>query len=139
VTAVVLVDAGPLVALIDRRQRHHVWVSETLKRFRNPLVTCDAVITEATHLLEPGKTGCRALMETLERGTLTSKLELNPHVRRVSELMRRYADVPMSFADACLVRMTELHADVLLWTLDSDFRVYRRHGRQAIPTLMPPE
>jgi predicted nucleic acid-binding protein len=139
VTAVVLVDAGPLVALIDRTQRHHAWVAETIKRFRNPLVTCDAVITEATYLLEPGRPGCRALMDALERGTLTSKLELSSHVRRVSDLMRRYEDVPMSFADACLVRMTELHTDVLVWTLDSDFRVYRRHGRQAIPTLMPPE
>ncbi|MBA3503844.1 MAG: PIN domain-containing protein [Myxococcota bacterium] len=136
-TAVVLVDAGPLVALIDRTQRHHAWVSETIKRFRNPLVSCDGAIAEATHLLGPGKAGCRALMDMLERGTVTSVFELQPHVRRVSELMRRYQDVPMSFAAACLVRMTELHADVLVWTLDSDFRVYRRHGRQAIPTLMP--
>ncbi len=52
--------------------------------------------------------------------------------------MQRYADQPMSFADACLVRMTELHPDSMLITLDGDFRVYRRHGRQAIPLATPP-
>lgn len=78
-----------------------------------------------------------ALMESLERGMVRSAFELTSHLRRVRALMERYASVPMSFADACLVRMTEEHADVVVWTLDSDFRVYRRHGRQAIPTLMP--
>lgn len=51
--------------------------------------------------------------------------------------MRRYADVPMSLADACLVRMSELSDDASVLTLDSDFRIYRRLGRQAIPLLTP--
>lgn len=73
----------------------------------------------------------------IERGVVQSTFELTPHIKRVRWLMERYASVPMSFADACLVRMSELHTDVLVWTTDSDFRVYRRHGRQRIPTRMP--
>ena len=52
--------------------------------------------------------------------------------------MLRYANVPMSVADACLVRMSELVADCTVFTLDGDFRVYRRNKRQKIPVLMPP-
>jgi predicted nucleic acid-binding protein len=137
VTAVVLVDAGPLVALIDRAQTHHAWAVEIIKRFRDPLVTCDAVLTEATYLLKPRSSGCRSLIDALERGTVRSAFDSQAHMGRISALMRRYEDVPMSFADGCLVRLTELHSDVVVWTLDSDFRIYRRHGRQAIPTLMP--
>lgn len=134
---VVLADTGPLVALFDRRDKNHVWAVETLRHVKGPLVTCDSVISEATYHLGVGSSGCLSLVEMIERGLAQSSFELGPQVRRIRALMQRYASVPMSFADACLVRMTELHGDVLVWTLDSDFRVYRRHGRQAIPVLMP--
>ena len=55
------------------------------------------------------------------------------------ELLRRYRNVPMSLADACLVRLSELYGDCAVLTLDSDFRIYRRHGRQVIPVLAPPK
>lgn len=134
---VVIADAGPLIAVLDRKDPHHVWAVETLRTARSALVTCDAVLTEATHVLRRGVGKFGALLELVERGVVQSAFELQPHVQRVRSLADRYASVPMSFADACLVRMTELHSDAVVWTLDSDFQVYRRHGRQRIPTLMP--
>lgn len=135
--SVVLVDAGPLVAMFRVADRHHAWTIAVLRRLDPPFITCDAVLSEATYLLRPGTAQCRALIEAVERGLVRSAFELAPHVPRVRSLMDRYGSVPMSFADACLVRMTELHTTSVVWTLDSDFRVYRRHGRQRIPTLEP--
>lgn len=136
---VVVVDAGPLVALFDTRDEEHAWAVGTLKRLSVPIVTCDAVLAETCFLLSHDPNAVNALVESVERGLFRSAFELQPQVRRVRGLMQRYVSVPMSFADACLVRMTELHPDVHVWTLDSDFRIYRRHGRQAIPTIMPSE
>jgi predicted nucleic acid-binding protein len=63
--------------------------------------------------------------------------DLGNELERVVGLMDKYADVPMSLADACLVRMTESLADPVLLTTDTDFRVYRRHSRQTVPCVMP--
>ncbi len=73
----------------------------------------------------------------LERQLIVSDFSSQAHVNDITRLMRRYADTPMSFADACLVRMSELHSDCAVLTLDSDFLAYRRHGRQTIPSLIP--
>ena len=100
-------------------------------------MTCESVISETTFHLGPGTQHCQAFVEAVERGVVQSSFAVSPHIKRVRWLVERYASVPMSFADACLVRMSELHTDVLVWTTDSDFRVYRRHGRQKIPTRMP--
>jgi uncharacterized protein len=61
----------------------------------------------------------------------------NDDMESVLKLLQQYADVHMSFADACLVRMTETFSDPVVLTTDSDFRVYRRHSRQIIPYVMP--
>ena len=63
--------------------------------------------------------------------------DLNDEIEAVLKLLQKYSDVPMSLADACLVRMSEVFSDPLLLTTDSDFRVYRRHSRQMIPCLLP--
>lgn len=73
----------------------------------------------------------------LQRRSLRPAFDLSSHVPAVLKLMQKYADVPMSLADACLVRMTETHADSLILTTDADFRVYRRHSRQVLPCRMP--
>lgn len=64
-------------------------------------------------------------------------LVFEEYAAAVWRLPDKYRDLPMDFADGCLVRMTELHDDCVVWTTDSDFRVYQRHGRQSIPLLMP--
>ena len=133
-----LVDTGPIVALLNRRDRHHGWAVETLATIRPPLLTCEAVLSEAAYLLRRLSGGPEKAVELLGRGILAVPFRLEAEASPVKKLLARYGDVPMDLADACLVRLTELHGDCVLLTLDSEFRhVYRRHGRQAIPTLMP--
>jgi uncharacterized protein len=131
----VLVDAGFLVTLLSRRDRHHPWAAAEARRARAPWKTCDAVLSEAFHLLQ--QPGIAPLSRLLGRGALTPSFELRSHLERVLALMEKYGDVPMSLADGCLVCMTETLPDPLLLTTDRDFRVYRRHGRQVIPARFP--
>lgn len=133
--ASVLVDAGFLIALIERRENHHGWAASLSSRRPPPWHTCDAVISEAFYLA--GEIGFDSITTLLRTGALLSTFHAADSMQEVVQLLSKYADVPMSFADACLVRMTEIMPDPVLLTADSDFRVYRRHGRQIIPTVMP--
>jgi len=133
--ATVLVDAGFLIALIARRDSNHVWAAAQARRLPPPWTTCEAVLSEAVHLL--GARGAASLAEMLRRGAIVCRFQFAEDVEAVLKLLEKYTDVPISFADACLVRMTEtLNAPVVL-TTDADFRIYRRHGRQAIPCVLP--
>jgi predicted nucleic acid-binding protein len=132
---VIILDTGPIVALLNRRDAFHKWAREELARDRAPYVTCEAVVTEACHLLR--HEGCDLVIELGERGFFTTSFVLGSEWRHVRALVKRYADVPMSLADACLVRMSELDSSARVMTLDSDFRMYRRNGRQVIPMIAP--
>ncbi|MPY88691.1 MAG: PIN domain-containing protein [Luteitalea sp.] len=131
----VLVDAGFLVALLSRRDGSHRWAAVQAKRFPPPWRTCEAVLSETFHLLE--SRGESALVDLLRRRALIVAFGLDEDLERPLTLMDKYADVPMSLADACLVRMTETLADPILLTTDADFRVYRRHGRLTVPCVIP--
>jgi len=133
--ASVLVDAGFVIALLSRRDRHHRWAVAQAPGVPPPWKTCDAVLSETFHLL--GSRGRPALSALLRRGAVVPAFDLADELDRVSGLMQTYADVPMSLADACLVRMSETLADPLILTTDADFRIYRRHGRQVVPCMMP--
>lgn len=98
-------------------------------------MTCDAALSEAFYLLNPN--GPSELTELIKRGALSSAFHSNDGAVEVLQLMLKYEDVPMAFADACFVRMSEIFPDPILLTTDSDFHVYRRHGRQAVPCVMP--
>lgn len=133
-----LIDTGPIVAFLNRRDRHHGWAVETLSTIRAPLLTCEAVLSEAVYLLRRLAGGPERAIELVTRGVVTPSFRLEAEAPSVKKLLARYGEVPMDLADACLVRMTEVHGDCMLLTIDSEFRdVYRRHGRQAIQTLMP--
>jgi len=138
-TGPVLLDTGPLVAALNRRDRFHPWARSMLGVIRPPLHTCEAVLAEACFLLRGGQGGADAVLALVERGILAVEFPVSEHTASIRRLMGKYRDVPMSLADACLVRMSELHDGATLWTLDNDFRVYRRHRRQTIPLLMPSE
>lgn len=135
----VLMDTGPLVAAINRRDRFHAWAREQLGGIAPPILTCEAVLAEACFLLRDTPGGGAAILDLVEREILRVDFQVAAHVRSLTTLMAKYAGVPMSLADACLVKMTELHENSLLMTLDGDFMIYRRHGRRAIPVLMPPQ
>jgi len=131
----VLVDAGFLIALLSRRDRHHRWAAAQSPHLARPWKTCEAVLSEAFHLLGGG--GGPALAALLRRRALLPEFDLGQDLERVLKLMQKYADIPMSLADACLVRMSETVSDAVLLTTDADFRIYRRHGRQVVPCLTP--
>ena len=131
----VLVDAGFLVALLSRRDTHHRWAAAQAARHPAPWKTCEAALSEAFHLV--GADGTGALGDLLRRRAVTVAFDLGGHVEAVLRLMQKYADLPSSLADACLVRMTEVLADAVLLTTDADFRVYRRHSRQVVPCVTP--
>ncbi len=133
--ASVLVDAGFVVALLSRRDIHHRWAVAQAQRLGPPWSTCEAVLSEAFHLL--GRHGAPALGALLRRRAVIAAFQLDGDVEPVLRLMQKYAQTPMSLADACLVRMTETLADVVLLTTDADFRIYRRHSRQVVPCVMP--
>ncbi len=102
-----------------------------------PLATCEAVLSEACFLLRQLPGGSEAVLKLVQRELLALPFRLENEIAQVSKLLARYADVPMSLADACLVRMAELHAQSVVLTLDRDFKVYRKSSRQVIPTIMP--
>jgi predicted nucleic acid-binding protein len=135
----VLLDTGPLVALLDRRDTYHDWAKEQVAHIRPPMLTCEAVITEAFHLLRTLGEARLAILEMLGRKLLAVRFRLDEHHDRIKALLLRYGNVPMSLADACLVRLAETVSGSRLLTLDSDFRIYRLHGRQLIGLLIPPD
>ena len=125
------------MALLDRADLHHAWAVECFKMLRPPLITCESVLAETLHLLADLAPSVAALARLQRDGILGVDFEFEAHAPAVWRLVQKYSDLSMDFADACLVRMSELYTDCLIWTTDSHFRVYRRHGRQAIPLLSP--
>ena len=133
----VLVDTGPLVALLNRRERHHAWVKSFLDTVEPPIFTCEPVLSEVCFLLQDVNGGQDAVLELVARGILRSDFRLTAEIDSLRYLMKKFSDVPMSLADACLVRMTELDTQGVVLTLDSDFKIYRRNRRQVVPTISP--
>ena len=133
----VVLDTGPLVAFIDRRDRYHPWAVAQWNQIEVPLLTCESVISEAVFLLRGVPHGTRGVLDALERSGVSMPFRLQEELKAVARLMTRYRDIPMSLADACLVRMTELESRSIVLTLDDDFRVYRRNRRQPVPTITP--
>lgn len=134
---VVIVDAGPLVALFDPSERQHAWAKARFQNLHGSFVTCEAVLVEASYLLARARHGREALLSAWSRGSMSVNFDAETHKTELVRLLHQYRDVPMSLADACLVRMTELMPQAKLMTLDSDFRVYRRFGRRVIPLIAP--
>jgi predicted nucleic acid-binding protein len=133
----VIADTGPLVAFLNARDRHHAWARSELARLKPPIFTCEAVISEAAFLVQRLPGGPSAVLELVARKLVSVKPLLPAEAEEVLRLMQRYKNVPMSFADACLVRLSEMLPQPAIFTLDGDFSIYRRNGRQAIPLITP--
>jgi predicted nucleic acid-binding protein len=128
-------DTGFLVALWRGDDQDHAWAVATARAHPPPWITCEAVLAEADHLL--GRLGRASLRTACRRGAVRIVSVLPDDVESVIDLLDRYDDVPMSIADGCLVRMTEVLAGALVLTTDTDFKVYRRHSRKVVPVLLP--
>lgn len=133
----VVVDAGPIVAWLNGRDAQHEWAKGEFGRLKPPLLTCEPVLAEAAFLVQRSGGDPGAVLALVVKGVLRVAISLQDEAAHLHALMRRYHDVPMSLADACLVRLSELVDDVSVMTLDGDFRIYRRKGRQVIPIRAP--
>jgi predicted nucleic acid-binding protein len=133
--ATALADASFLIALVSERDSHHKWASAQAVEFPPAWQTCEAALSETFHLLGPR--GWPSVAALLQRGALLVRFGFTSEQNAVLTLMQKYREVPMSLADACLVRMAEILPDPIVLTTDSDFRIYRRHGRHIIPCVMP--
>jgi predicted nucleic acid-binding protein len=133
----IIVDTGPLVAYLDRSDRDHAWAKECFMQITRPLLTCEAVIAESLFLLRRGGIAPDGLFNLISRGLVVPDFSLVAEIQPIQHLMKTYRNIPMSLADACLVRMAEIHENSKVMTLDSDFVVYRKSRRKVIPLLRP--
>ena len=132
-----IVDTGPLVAFFDRAERNHAWAVERIRELDSPLLVCEPVLAEVMYLLGELPKAQDALFELLENGALRIAFQVEEHVPALRVLHRKYRDRPMSLADACIVKMAELFDTHRILTLDSDFAVYRKHGRKPLDLIHP--
>lgn len=136
-SARVILDTGPLVAYFCTNEVHHRWAVGKFSTFATPALVCEPVLAETCFLLARQGVPERRVLDLVERDVLRIGLRLDRETVTVANLLDRYHNVPMSLADGCLVRMAELFDQHRVCTLDSDFLIYRKHGRQPIELIMP--
>jgi len=130
-----ILDAGPLIAALNRDDEHHGWARDTLSRLSPPFHSCPEAIAEAAAMT--GRPA--AIVEMIQAGEIVLAFDLTAQSASVLALLKKYADREMDLADACIVRMTELTRNCRVLTVDrQDFSVYRRNGRELIPLIAPP-
>lgn len=135
-TRVTLLDTGPLVAFLSAGDQHHAWAADAFDALTGRLISCEAVISEASFVLARDRYRRSVVLELAERMGVEVQ-PLGHELRTLRQMMDKYATVPMSFADACLVRLADLHPSAVVMTCDADFRTYRRSNRRVINTVMP--
>ncbi len=131
-----VVDTGPLVAYFCANEARHNWAVEQFANLTPPLLTCEPVLTETCFLLARQQIAAWRLLESLFSGALRIALRLDAEAEAVRDLMSRYSNIPMSLADACIVRLAEI-SGLPVCTLDSDFTIYRAGGRKRLALITP--
>jgi len=132
-----IVDTGPLVAFLDRGERHHTWTAEQVRSLDAPLLVCEPVLAEAMFLLSGQAKAQDALYGLMANGALRIAFQIGEHLAPLRALHNKYRDRPISLADACVVRMAELFERHFVFTLDADFSVYRKNGREPLNLIFP--
>jgi len=133
----IILDTGPLVAFLNKRDNYHIWAEYQLGFVTNQIVTCEPVIAEACFLLKDTHKGQETVMELINRGLLKISFSIENEVEALTKLMKKYSDLPISLADACLVKMSEQTKNGVVMTLDSHFKIYKKNRVNVIPTIMP--
>lgn len=132
----ILIDSGPLIALFNRNDNYHAASVEFIQSNRSELVTTIASLTETLHLLNFNRNAQIDFLEWVHAGALIIEPITSDDLWRIKELIAKYSDLPMDFADACLVFLGEkLNVDVIA-TIDRDFDVYRIDGKRPFTTLI---
>lgn len=132
----ILIDTGPLVALLDKNDSHHERTKRILKDLPSPFLTCEPVIAEACHLI--AKVDPQNILKILlmgQRGFYEISFSLTTDYASLGDLVTKYKDHPVSLADLCLIRMAELHHEARILTFDSDFEFYRWGRNQRFQIL----
>jgi len=130
-----IADTGSLVAFANANDKHHRWAAQLAAGVTEPLLTCEAVIAETAFHLE----SAAVALAMLNEGLVALAFDCREHLVQLARLADRFADQKPDLADLCLVRMSELFPKLSVITIDrTDFQVYRRNKREAIPLLCPP-
>ena len=133
----VIIDTGPLVAFLNKSDFFHSWALTQFAQLNPPFFTCESVISEVCFLLRNTESGLQSTLSLLERELIQIPFNLDSEISTINNLIKKYKDVPISLADACLVRMSEQISDSTICTLDSDFKIYRKEKRKVIPVIIP--
>ena len=133
----VLLDTCPWVALLSRNDTHHLWAVQQFRQLTPPLFSCEPVVAKTCFLLACSGFDPVLVLQFIERGVVQLPFMLQNQITAVSTLFKRYDNVPASLADAVLIRLSKINDAPRLLTFDSDFHIYRRHGRQVIPLVTP--
>ncbi len=133
----VIIDSGPIVAFLNKEDKYHDWAITQFSRLNPPFLTCEPVISEVCFLLRHTDNGAQNTLILLERELIQIPFKLETEIRIIMKLIDKYKNIPMSLADACLVRMSEQIADSSICTLDSDFKIYRKEKRKTILVIAP--
>lgn len=131
-----IADTGFLVAFANRHDTHHDWAVRVAERVTTPLLTCEAVLSETAFHLE----SVPLVLAMISEGLIVPAFDCREHLPQLADLAKRYADRRPDLADLCLIRMSEIHPQHSVITVDrNDFQVYRRNKREAIPLVCPPD
>jgi len=137
----VIIDAGPLVALLSQKDAYHDWASETARALPNPFLSSEPAFTEACLLLQRENLPLDSLFALLEEQALLLAFDVQSESTALASLIRKFSSLPkgarMSLADASLVRLSEIHDRAAVFTLDRHFTIYRKHGRRQIRLIAP--
>lgn len=133
-----LIDAGPCIALFDRDDLYHEKIKAFLKNYKGRLVTSWAVVTEAMHMLDFDIHAQLDFLHWIERDALEIATIKKEHISRIIELSRKYADLPMDFADATLLVISEIEKIKEIITIDSDYYVYRNIRKEMLNNIFEP-
>jgi predicted nucleic acid-binding protein len=129
-----IADAGFLIALNSSDEAERAWARSALEKWSAPFITCEGALIEAAHLCSPA-----LIARLLQDGGFAVGFDLQEQIGPVRSLLDKYADQRMDLTDACVVRMSELFPDCHVFSVDGDFRFYRRFRDQPIPTVYPPD
>jgi len=131
-----VMDAGPLVAWFCPKDEHHAWAEKVFDELPMGVLVCEAVLAEACHLVAKDGVAPSKVLQLVEDNDL-SLISLAAEIPRIRDLPTCYADVPMDFADACIVRLAEIHPTASVCATDGDFRIFRRLRCEPIPLIAP--
>ena len=133
----IIIDTGPIVSLFSNRDQWHNWTERFFDTLDIPMITCQAVLTESLFLMHRNNVQSDELFSFIKKGILIIENFNRNDWDNISKKMKKYSNIPMSFADACLVRMSENTPDARLFTLDSDFKIYRKTNNHVISLVIP--